>query len=334
LLGALSEQGVELQDNVEAKRLDKSQTKHWKHRQLLAAEDFLKLGKASRNVDVLNYYLYRGPTDAEKKAKGNAHLFDSALLDGDGAPPTDRRPAYCYLVLNHHGCPAKAATNGPVTDETSSSATAVLGTIEPNGLPTSYQVEWGTTPTYGHVTSAVETTETEGAESVTVNFSGLSPCTTYHYQVVAENEANESTPSLGGDQTVTTAGECAGTIAISTDNVSLYAPTGHRRSVYIPAASTPLSDYVAGYQFPSPERIANVRAEEEFSHLPTPYQPFLVERIEALSRPILGKVVEAAFVSGDAPELVTVEAGHILVEWAPDSALPKEAVLEWRSTGL
>jgi alpha-tubulin suppressor-like RCC1 family protein len=34
----------------------------------------------------------------------------------------------------------------------------------------------------------------------------LEPCTTYHYQAEAENEANEGTPSMGGDQTFTTGG--------------------------------------------------------------------------------------------------------------------------------
>jgi hypothetical protein len=41
---------------------------------------------------------------------------------------------------------------------------------------------------------------------VTVDVSGLSPCTTYYYQIVAENEANEEVPSLGGDQSFTTGG--------------------------------------------------------------------------------------------------------------------------------
>ncbi len=193
-----SEQGVKLEEKKPVKALTRlaNEPKTANHRQFLAAEDFPKLGLLP-NVDVLDYYQYRGPTETPE--------FDSALLDGKIAPPADLRPAYCYLVLNRHGCPAKGSTNRPVIDQTSTSATAVLGTIEPNGLPTSYRVEWGTTSAYGHLTSAAKTSETEGAQSVTVKFSGLSECTTYHYQVIAENEANEGTPSLGGDQTVTTA---------------------------------------------------------------------------------------------------------------------------------
>ena len=104
-----SEQGGELEDNHESTRLNVPALKA-NHRQLLAAEDFPKLGKLSRNLDVLDYYLYSGPTKAQKEK--NPHAFDSALLDGDKTPPADRRPAYCYLVLDHHGCPAKGATNG------------------------------------------------------------------------------------------------------------------------------------------------------------------------------------------------------------------------------
>jgi hypothetical protein len=191
-----SEQGVEVETESGLTRLanDKATAKH---RQLLAAEDFPKLGRLP-NVDVLDYYLYRGPT--------TTHEFDSALLDGKKAPPADLRPAYCYLVLNHRGCRAGDFTDGHVADLTTATASAVLATVEPNGLPTTYKIEWGTTPAYGHATEPRETTQTEGAESETVSLGGLRPCTIYHYQAVAENEANEDEASYGGDQTFTT--EC------------------------------------------------------------------------------------------------------------------------------
>jgi hypothetical protein len=190
-----SEQGVELEAPSGLTRLAKEK-KNAKHRQLLAAEDFAKLGDVSRNVDLVDYYLYRGPTTAPE--------FDSALLSGKASAPADRRPAYCYLVLNKHGCPAKAATNGSVSDQTTASTSAVLATVDPNGLPTKYRVEWGTTPAYGNTTSMTEASQIEGAQAETISLSGLRACTTYHYQAVAENEANEDTPSLGGDQTLTT----------------------------------------------------------------------------------------------------------------------------------
>jgi sugar lactone lactonase YvrE len=193
-----SEQGVELDDGEEPTRLDKHKTSAYKHRQLLAAEDFARLADVSRNVDVVDYYLYRGPAVEPG--------FDSALIDGKTG---EQRPAYCYLVLGQHGCGAHDATNGHVADRTTSSASTVLATVEPNGLPTKYWIEWGTTTAYGHKTETHETSQSEGTQSETVALSGLSACTTYHYRTVAENEANGGEPSLGEDETFTTIG-CGG----------------------------------------------------------------------------------------------------------------------------
>jgi hypothetical protein len=97
----LSEQAVELSNGHEPTRLARSG-----HRQLLAAEDFLKLGQVSRNIDMLDYHEYRGP-DAIAKSH-NAHAFDSGLRAGEGTAPANLRPAYCYLVLGLQGCPSSA----------------------------------------------------------------------------------------------------------------------------------------------------------------------------------------------------------------------------------
>lgn len=52
-------------------------------------------------------------------------------------------------------------------------------------------------------------TSESGLQSESVSIEGLEPCTTYHYQAEAENEANEGVPGLGGDQTFTTRCEIA-----------------------------------------------------------------------------------------------------------------------------
>ncbi|HEY3760060.1 MAG TPA: hypothetical protein VGL37_09875 [Solirubrobacteraceae bacterium] len=83
--------------------------------------------------------------------------------------------------------------------------TATL-TLDPAGLPASYFVEYGTTTAYGHTTSPAAVADDTGAQSESVDLSGLEPCTTYHYQAEVENEANEGTPSLGGDKTFRTPG--------------------------------------------------------------------------------------------------------------------------------
>ncbi len=203
-----SEQGVELQEGeAGASRLDREKApKRYKHRQLLAAEDFLKLADVSRNVDLVDYYLYEGPTLPEQESTHQKHLFDSALRDGKKTAPADERPAYCYLVLNHHGCGSGSTTGGPVADQITQTTGAALATIEPNGLPTSYWLEWGRTSEYGASAPPASVSETEGAQNAVVGLSGLRACTTYHYRAVSENEANDGAPSYGEDKTLKT--EC------------------------------------------------------------------------------------------------------------------------------
>ena len=113
-------------------------------------------------------------------------------------------------------------------------------------MPTTYQIEWGTTPAYGHTTSITETSQTEGVESETVSLSELRPCTTYHYQAVAENEANEEGPGYGGDQTFTT--ECLSgsppTITLVPSTVPEGATFAGQPSTIVKVSSNGLETYV------------------------------------------------------------------------------------------
>ena len=162
------------------------------------------------HIERIYYYQYKGPAKERKEAlaKLEKHEFDSALLAGEGygPEPTNWRPAFCVLVLGENGCPAGSITNAPVAGSVKASASTVVLDVSPEGLPTSYKVEYGTTETYGQTTSSSFVANAEGEQSETVALSGLEPCTTYHYQAEAENAANEGTPGLGGDQTFKTAG--------------------------------------------------------------------------------------------------------------------------------
>jgi subtilisin family serine protease/DNA-binding beta-propeller fold protein YncE len=79
----------------------------------------------------------------------------------------------------------------------------LTGTVNPEGLSTSYWFEYGTTTSYGskQPVSAKSigsgTTDTEVAATV----SGLSKNTLYHYRLVAQNSSNTV---AGGDKTITT----------------------------------------------------------------------------------------------------------------------------------
>ncbi len=218
----ISEAGVELQGGARQTPLTGEGEDELK-RQRLAANDFLKLAKVARemkrkrpsehvfqHIEWLYYYLYRSPTKAQREK----HVFDSALLEVEPAKPEyEEREAYCILALGKPACPSRVITKAPISGATTSSASTVLLTVDSRGLPTNYFIEYGTTTSYGHITSSTAVANNSGAQSETVALSGLEPCTTYHYQAEAENSANEGKPSIGGDQTFQTGGCIATAVA-------------------------------------------------------------------------------------------------------------------------
>jgi hypothetical protein len=162
--------------------------------QIEAANDFLRLGTLP-HVEMLSYYQY--------KAHGGS--FDDGLLNPgtNQKEPKNWREAYCVLALDKHtGCPAKVIKVVPLSKSAHTAKVAM--NVDPSGLPTEYWVVFGTTTSYGQATPHVELRNESGEQTVTTQLSGLTPCTTYHYRVQAENEGNEGVPSEGADQTFET----------------------------------------------------------------------------------------------------------------------------------
>ena len=93
-----------------------------------------------------------------------------------------------------------AVTTGNVSQVTRSSAT-LNGTVNPEGQATTYYFRYGTTTAYGTQTSPASAGAGNGAVGVNATANNLSPNTTYHYQLVAQNAGGTS---FGTDQTVTT----------------------------------------------------------------------------------------------------------------------------------
>lgn len=90
--------------------------------------------------------------------------------------------------------------------------TATLnGSVNPNKEVTTYRFEYGTTTAYGSQTPA-DTVSGNNPKAVSAGITALSPSTTYHFRVVAENPSGKSE---GADMTFTTpaAGPAAVTIA-------------------------------------------------------------------------------------------------------------------------
>jgi hypothetical protein len=91
------------------------------------------------------------------------------------------------VVAEGRAAPAGATTGaaGSVTDATAS----VTGTVNPNGLPTSYAFEYGTSLSFGSATSATAVPSSSGDTPVPASLAGLTASTTYYYRVVAASSA-------------------------------------------------------------------------------------------------------------------------------------------------
>jgi hypothetical protein len=98
-----------------------------------------------------------------------------------------------------------------VIEVTSNSAT-LQASLNPNGLDTTYRVEYGTSASYGASAPAGERDVGSGLTgvSVSVPVQGLQPSTTYHYRFVATNAVKAAD---GPDRTFTTQGP-GGTLAL------------------------------------------------------------------------------------------------------------------------
>ena len=92
-------------------------------------------------------------------------------------------------------------TNGPAANVGQSTAT-LTGKVDPNGTPTSYFFEYGTTKLYGSRTADASAGGGNNATNVAADIGGLAPATRYHYRIVAFNSANQVTRS--GDRTFRT----------------------------------------------------------------------------------------------------------------------------------
>ncbi len=101
-----------------------------------------------------------------------------------------------------------AATPGPTAvtlkaDQVSENGARLRGLVNPNGLETNVEFEWGTTTAYGNSVVAVQSPVSGTTElSVNVAIIGLTANRTYHYRVKANNTQGTAT---GSDQSFLTA---------------------------------------------------------------------------------------------------------------------------------
>lgn len=93
-----------------------------------------------------------------------------------------------------------SATTGAASGVKATSAT-VAGSVNPNGIATSWHIDYGTTSGYEAATPEVSAGSGSGSVPVSANLTGLKPGVTYHYRVVAGAAAGTG---VGADKTVKT----------------------------------------------------------------------------------------------------------------------------------
>ncbi len=77
----------------------------------------------------------------------------------------------------------------------------IRGAVNPNGQATTYYFEWGTSTSYGHETAHRDAGSFVKTLNVDETIANLTPGTTYHYRLVAQNPSGTS---HGSDRTFTT----------------------------------------------------------------------------------------------------------------------------------
>ena len=156
-----------------------------------------------------------GSTTASQTKTGNTYQSVNANISGliasttyhfrivaTNSSGTTHGSDTTFTTLSLTG-PAIVTTN-PATNVLNSSAT-LNGTVDPHGLSTSVQFQYGTTTSYGS-TTASQTKTGNTYQNVSANITGLNASTTYHFRIVATNSAGTT---HGGDRTFTTAAACS-----------------------------------------------------------------------------------------------------------------------------
>lgn len=120
-------------------------------------------------------------------------------------------------------------TTGSAHGGADSTVVTITATINPNGFETSYQFEYGTDTSYGHQTQLSSAGGGRDAVTASSTIDGLETMTTYHYRIVATNDAGSV---YGADQSFTTMAEILPTMAL---------PSGQHHYPYLPV-TMPVKD--------------------------------------------------------------------------------------------
>ncbi|MBL9117860.1 MAG: hypothetical protein JNJ83_22820 [Verrucomicrobiaceae bacterium] len=197
------------------------------------------------------------------------------------------------------------------------------GTVNPGGLATTAQFEYGTSTSYGSTASVTLSPDDDStAQNVSAVLSGLTPGTTYHYRLTASNaQANKR----GADMTFTTVSNTPPTLSLPTSPVIAEATSGAGATVTFTVTAndaedgplTPTISAASGSLFAVGDTTVNVSATDSMGGNTT---GSFVVRVQDTTPPTL-----QAPVGGFTPLMVT-----------PSSALPDYAaqVVSYDAVGI
>src|SRR3954447_26612894 len=185
-----------------------------------------------------------------------------------------------------------AATTGGAANVTFSSA-RVNGSVDPNGSPTRYYFQYGTTKAYGTQTAPTPVGSGQSPVRVSVDLSGLAPATRYHYRIVAQGAGT----ALGGDRTFTTRKQPLGVSLAASPNpifaggstnlAGTLTGTGNAgRRVVLQSNPWP---YTQGFQNATNEQVTNAQGGFSFPVLGVPFNTQY--RVEMPERPAVGSPI-------------------------------------------
>lgn len=105
------------------------------------------------------------------------------------------------VTISYTAQPKPTATTGAAGPVKASRA-SVHGTAQPQKLSATYRFEYGTTRSYGHLTSLKRIASGRSSAAVKAVITGLKPHTKYHYRLIVKTASGVS---YGRDRTFTTA---------------------------------------------------------------------------------------------------------------------------------
>ncbi len=134
---------------------------------------------------------FSSPSDVFVAGNGKVYVADELnnrvqILGEGGSPP---------------GVLLPVVTTGPADGLTRSGA-RLTGTANPQGAATDYRFEYGTTTSYGSVTTTTAAGSGSADVAAAASISGLTPRTTYHYRLVGLRSG--SVVAVGADRTFVT----------------------------------------------------------------------------------------------------------------------------------